>query len=112
LDNAYSILNKIKIFEEFNELSSYVLKLILNPEYNLVQVKDIRLIRRLIDDSTKFSKENYNIKPLLILLDEVFNKINKFKNHFDEETFKSYVLMKIDFEILKKSYEKLDKKET
>ncbi|NGT68239.1 hypothetical protein G6Z16_15415, partial [Clostridium perfringens] len=112
LDNAYSILNKIKTFEEFNKLSSYVLKLILNPEYNLVQVKDIRLIRRLIDDSTKFSKENYNIKPLLILLDEVFNKINKFKNHFDEETFKSYVLMKIDFEILKKSYEKLDKKET
>ncbi|WP_283717264.1 P-loop NTPase fold protein [Clostridium perfringens] len=112
LDNVYSILNKIKTFEEFNELSSYILKLILNPEYNLVQVKDIRLIRRLIDDSTKFSKENYNIKPLLILLDEVFNKINKFKNHFDEETFKSYVLMKIDFEILKKSYEKLDKKET
>lgn len=112
LNNAYLELNEINIFAEFNELSSYVLKLILNPEYNLVQVKDIRLIRRLIVDSTKFSKENYNIKPLLILLDEVFNKINKFKNHFDEETFESYVLMKIDFEILKKSYEKLDKKET
>lgn len=112
LNNAYLELNEINIFAEFNELSSYVLKLILNPEYNLVQFKDIRLIRRLIDDSTKFSKENYNIKPLLILLDEVFNKINKFKNHFDEETFESYVLMKIDFEILKKSYEKLDQKET
>ncbi|XZM35155.1 P-loop NTPase fold protein (plasmid) [Clostridium perfringens] len=112
LNNAYLKLNEINIFEEFNELSSYVLKLILNPKYNLVQHKDINLIRRLINDSTKFSKENYNIKPLLILLDEVFNKINKFKNHFDEETFVSYVLMKIDFENLKKYYEKLDKKET
>lgn len=112
LNNAYLQLNEINIFEEFNELSSYVLKLILNHEYNLVQYKDINLIRRLIDDSTKFSKENYNIKPLLILLDEVFNKINRFKNNFDEETFLSYVLMKIDFENLKKSYEKLDKKET
>lgn len=112
LDNAYHILNEIITFNEFNELSYYVLNLILNSKENLIKLKYINLIQKIISDLTKFFKENYNIKPLLILLNEVFNKINKFKDHFDEETFKSYVLMKIDFEILKNSYEKLDKKET
>lgn len=112
LDNAYSILNKINTFEEFNELSSKVLNSILNSKDKFIKFKYINLIKKIIDDLKNFSKETNNMKPLINLLNEVFNKTNKFKNHFDEETFRSYVLMKIDFEFLKNSYEKLDKKET
>ncbi|WP_416188299.1 hypothetical protein [Clostridium perfringens] len=95
---------EITTFEEFNELSSFVLKLILTTEYSLVKFENINLIKKIISDLINFSKENYNIKPFLILLNQVFDKINDLKLYFDEETFSSYILMKIDFENLNKYY--------
>ncbi|MCS4570020.1 hypothetical protein FZ989_01630 [Clostridium perfringens] len=57
LNNAYLKLNETNTFAEFTKLSSYVLKLILSPEYNLVKFKDILLIRRIIGDLIQFSKK-------------------------------------------------------
>ncbi|EJT6506009.1 P-loop NTPase fold protein [Clostridium perfringens] len=104
LNNAYLKLNETNTFAEFTKLSSYVLKLILSPEYNLVKFKDILLIRRIIGDLIQFSKENCDIYYLLFLLNKVFKKIDYFKPYFDEVTFLSYLSMKIDFENLKKTY--------
>ncbi|HHD2789171.1 P-loop NTPase fold protein [Clostridium perfringens] len=104
LNNAYLKLNETNTFAEFTKLSSYVLKLILSSEYNLVKFKDILLIRRIIGDLIQFSKENCDIYYLLFLLNKVFKKIDYFKPYFDEVTFLSYLSMKIDFENLKKTY--------